>query len=366
MKDNSKIYSLQMLRAIAASFVLLAHSQNFLHARSQINELNPFLQFGSAGVDLFFIISGFIMVIVSKSKFQQPGASFDFIIRRIIRVVPMYWLYTILIATLLVLFPQYFSAGKQFDMAHFMASLFFIPWPNNVNMIKPVLGIGWTLNSEMYFYMIFSFLLIFPFKKLIPYLSFILFIGVLSGVLYEVDIAQLSIITSPLVLEFLIGCIIGAIYIKNYNISKLFALSFLIIGIFGYFITSTPLPGELGINMEYPSGEYGRFIKWGIPSAFLVFGVIFLERLKAIPINYFMVKLGDSSYSLYLTHIFVINALGVLWIRFIHDYYNLFIVVVFFLSIYIGHLAYLIIEKPVIDYLNKHYIKHKKAKESFV
>ncbi len=361
MKSDSTIYSLQMLRAFAAALVLLAHSQNFLHARNQISELNPFFQFGSVGVDVFFVISGFIMVIVSKNKFQQPGASIDFVIRRVIRVVPIYWLYTLLIAALLVFFPQYFSGGKQFDVIHFFASLFFIPWENNVGMVKPLLGVGWTLNNEMYFYLIFSILLLFPLKRFIAYLSIILFAGVLLGIIYGTEIVLLSVITSPLVIEFLLGCIIGLIYIKNYQVSKLMALSFLIFGVLGFIFTSTPLLSMLGMNAPLPYGEYGRFLKWGVPSVFLVFGVIFLERLGAFPVNHFMAKLGDSSYSLYLTHIFVINAVGVVWIKLFHDYFNVFIFVVFFASIYIGHLAYLIIEKPIISYLNRSYKKYKNA-----
>lgn len=362
MKSKPTIYSLQMLRAVAAALVLLAHSQNFLHARGQISELNPWLHFGSAGVDIFFVISGFIMVFVSADKFKQPGAPLDFIIRRIIRVVPMYWFYTLAIAALLYLFPQYFSSGKQFDMAHFIASLLFIPWPNNVDAIKPVLGVGWTLNSEMYFYVIFSFLLIAPSRFFLPCLSVILLAGISLSVLFGVDIAQLSVIKSPLVIEFLIGSFIGVIFMRNFNVTRLMASSLLVGGVAGFVFASTPLFAGLGVNAGYPVGDFERLVKWGIPSGFLIIGIIYLEQLNAIRISRFLVMLGDSSYSLYLTHIFVINALGVSWIKIFHGHYNIYIAFSFLISICVGHLAYLAIEKPVTTYLNNVYRSHKKSR----
>lgn len=101
-----------MLRAFAAIIVVIAHAQVHLHARNQIETLNPYLDLGRSGVDIFFIISGFIMVYISGNKFSTPNATKDFLIKRIIRVVPVYWLYTIALTILMLSLPQLVSAGK--------------------------------------------------------------------------------------------------------------------------------------------------------------------------------------------------------------------------------------------------------------
>jgi peptidoglycan/LPS O-acetylase OafA/YrhL len=358
--DKPTIYSLQMLRAVAAALVLLAHCQNFLHARGQIAGLNPWIHFGSVGVDIFFVISGFIMVFVSVGKFEQPGASRDFMIRRVIRVVPMYWLYTLIIGALLFAFPHYFSGGKQFAVAHFAASLFFVPWGNDTELIKPVLGVGWTLNFEMYFYLVFALLLVAPAKLFLPLLSFVMLAGIALGEWFGMNNFLLSVVTSPLVIEFLIGCLIGVIYMKGVVISRFPATLLLLAGIVGFIFGSTPLLASIGLDVGHPVGDYERLVKWGVPAGLLITGIVYLEQLKAIRINRLLVELGDSSYSLYLTHIFVINAVGVLWIRLFHEHYNAYMAFAFIASIVVGHLAYLLIEKPVTRYLNNSYRSRKK------
>jgi peptidoglycan/LPS O-acetylase OafA/YrhL len=350
-----------MLRALAAALVLLAHSQNFLHARGHVETLNPWIHFGSVGVDIFFVISGFIMVFVSSGKFQQAGASTDFLVRRIIRVVPMYWLYTLLIAALLFVFPQYFSGGKHFDSTHFLASLFFVPWPNNVGAVKPVLGVGWTLNSEMYFYVIFAFLLFAPSRLFLPILSLVLLSGIALTFFPGADIDQLSVIRSPLVVEFLIGSAIGILYMQGVHVPKALAAVLVTAGLAGMLFSSTPASAVFGISAQHPVGDYERLIKWGIPSGLLITGIVYLERHNLIKPNRLLVRLGDSSYSLYLTHIFVINAIGVLWIRLFHDHYDALIATTFLVAIALGHIAYLAIEKPVTVFLTESYRRRRRS-----
>ena len=108
-----------------------------------------------------------------------------------------------------------------------------------------------------------------------------------------------------------------------------------------------------------PGGDMARVIKWGIPSGLLIAGVVFLERAKAIPVCSLLVKLGDSSYSFYLTHVFAISGLGFGWVRIFNGYYILFIATSFVCSLLVGHVSHLLIEKPMIGYLSGHYREYR-------
>lgn len=333
-----------MLRAFAAGIVVIAHAQVHLHIRGLIPEVNPLLDLGRVGVDLFFIISGFIMVYIANNKFSELGASRDFIIKRFIRVVPIYWIYTFALSALMILLPQLVSQSKSVGLEHFMASLFFVPWENNIGHIKPILAVGWTLNFEIYFYLVFAILLFFPKRYFLISLSIILLSGVIFGLIFKSLPTPMYVTTSPLLLEFLLGCIIGTLYIGQLRLPIWLAYLLTILGIMGLIY---PI-NDITLNIP-------RFIKWGIPSGMLIIGILFLEKLKAIPISHTLVKLGDSSYSLYLTHIFTINALGKVWVTLFNDYFFLYIIAALFLSPIIGHLAYLILEKPIITILSRKY-----------
>jgi peptidoglycan/LPS O-acetylase OafA/YrhL len=98
-----------------------------------------------------------------------------------------------------------------------------------------------------------------------------------------------------------------------------------------------------------------RVIRWGVPSALLVFGSVFLEKQREINFSHWVIKLGDSSYSLYLSHLFTINAMGKIWRTFIGGWYEIFIMVTIPAALIVGYLSYLIIERPVTNYLHRLY-----------
>jgi len=214
------IYSLQALRALAATMVVLFHAYVHLDVRNIIAGISALVDAGRAGVDIFFVISGFIMVYISRDSFGKPGASRDFIIRRTIRVVPVYWFYTFLIATILYMLPQLFSEGKSFSLEHLVASLLFVPWQNSIGDIKPVLNVGWTLNFEMYFYLLFALMLPLKQQLFLPLLSLVMLCGATAGFTGGPYPTLLHVVTSPMLIEFLTGCFIGSWYIRCHETPK--------------------------------------------------------------------------------------------------------------------------------------------------
>jgi len=349
---RKKLYSIQVLRGIAALFIVVLHAYVHLEARKLIPEVPSFVNSGRAGVDIFFVISGFIMVYISGDKFGKKGAVPDFLTKRIIRVVPIYWVYTLLMAAFLFFAPHLFSQGKSFDFHLFLASLLFIPWQDSLGYIKPVLQVGWTLNYEMYFYLVFATLLLFS-ARLFPILMMsILLSGFLVGQVVDSIHPIFSVMTSSLLMEFLMGCFIGIVF-SRFHIDQHESVGVMMLFVGSLLLVLTGL---------YDVVDVSRTIKWGVPSAIILTGAILLENRAGSNFHHLLTKLGDSSYSLYLTHIFTINAIGKIWHTFFGSMYDVFIVVAVVTSVIAGYIAHVVLEKPLISYLNKLYSMKKNKK----
>ena len=138
-RTDKTIYSLQALRFIAAALVVVSH------IRTEVG-LTPF---GSSGVDIFFVISGFIIYYVTRDGAPQ------FFTRRLIRIVPLYWLGTLALAAIALKAPGMLN-HTSLDADKLLGSLFFIPvWNESVQYHLPLLTLGWSLNYEILFYLVF-------------------------------------------------------------------------------------------------------------------------------------------------------------------------------------------------------------------
>jgi exopolysaccharide production protein ExoZ len=148
---NPTLNSIQYLRAVAAVMV------PYHHARARLPGIYEVLPnpLGGAGVDLFFVISGFIMVITTAGRGSRPG---DFMLRRIARIVPSYWFYTTALALFIVAMPGVLNLSVT--LPHYLESIFFVPHVSRDNQLsfctgerslQPLLQPGWTLNFEMFF-----------------------------------------------------------------------------------------------------------------------------------------------------------------------------------------------------------------------
>ena len=320
------IYSIQVLRGIAAFSVALIHAEALMYDYYGIDNMkahaSQIFDDARSGVDLFFIISGFVMTY----NFQRKHISWtNFITGRIIRIVPLYWALTIFLFSLFYLFPQLFSSLKVTSEQLFY-SLFFIP-----NKLSPVIGIGWTLNFEICFYIIFSLVFILP-RNVGPNVVWsIILLAVLAGASLELNNPILRQITSPLLLEFLTGSIIARFWFRKEFTSN---LSYLVAGL-GLFLIVLPIPG-------------GRVFDWGIGCSMLVFGCIMLPKENLMNSSKILILLGNISYSLYLVHDFALPAVGKLWFFLGLDskFPMTFLpALALFVSIFCSSITYLLIEK---------------------
>jgi exopolysaccharide production protein ExoZ len=285
--ELKQLYSIQYVRALAALAVVLAHTAT--------NGSGNAFRIGLAGVDIFFVISGFVMWITTASRAQTPA---EFIANRIARIVPMYWLVTLSVVVAAACVPALFSTPK-IDAGHIVASLLFIPsWSPFNGKLWPVLGQGWTLNYEMFFYAVFALVLFMPRRLRLAALS-MAFCGLaLSGVFYAGNNPLLLVYTDSLMLEFLAGIFLGVAYERNLLPSWRLGCGLSVAGI------------ALLLTAALTSTSSPRIVVFGIPAVCLVLGLVAIEARRGIWFSRVAATLGDASYSIYLTHGLFISALA--------------------------------------------------------
>lgn len=274
---------IQYLRAAAAIAVVLFHAAE---------KTGYHFAIGAAGVDVFFVISGFIMWVVSARREPTP---LQFLRARIRRIVPVYWLATaVMVAGALGgLFPN-----LVLSVGHVLASLFFVPTRSPSNgEIWPVLVQGWTLNYEMFFYVVFAGTLLLPRAWRLPAIGALFGLLVIAGTLFVPDNAVLLSFTRPIILEFVAGMVIGELWLKGKVPSPAMGLALIALALSGFAtIQVAGLPFDA--------------LVCGPLAAALVVGVLALEagrRIRFVPIA---VVLGDASYAIYLWHTFAISVIA--------------------------------------------------------
>ena len=301
----NRLESIQHLRGIAALLVVFVHFPT------------PLARFcGSIGVDIFFFISGFIIFIsIDKSGyFNKP---LTFLKKRFLRIIPLYFLVTILFILMNVTLNSFKverEANIPVDMSTItvIKSLLFIPISVDGVYKDPVVFLGWSLNFEMLFY-ILTFILLIIFKKnfFIPLLSLLLALGSVSYIFGDFSNVYLDFLTSPFLLYFAIGLLLGKYHGLIMEKISSFVEPLLFIVLYVFFIVM--IAKDSGYSFEgmpretvvYNGKEIPRIIIWGIPS-FIVLISYFTLASKYNITNKFLTRLGDRSYSIYILQIFFI------------------------------------------------------------
>jgi peptidoglycan/LPS O-acetylase OafA/YrhL len=304
-----QIGAIQILRAVAALMVVLSHAQGdaLLEAVKAGESFTRFTLLAlDAGVDLFFVISGFIMVHASQGLFAKPGASGSFLSRRLIRIVPLYWLIT---AIFLIIFCYIAWVGKRSfpSLAEIAASLSFVPFARPEDgEPRPFVSLGWTLNYEMFFYVIFACFVRFNRDLAISLIALVLALAVGAGMILHPAATVLAYWSDPIVLEFVLGMFIARLWQNGFALQRGFVLPLVVIGLallaFDYNAMAHAPPGTVEIN------GFGRLFGCGVPMA-LIFAAIVLARPGFSTESRWassLAFLGDASYALYLFHPLVI------------------------------------------------------------
>lgn len=264
--------SIQALRFIAALMVVVFHVAD-----------GPFVV-GAAGVDIFFVISGFIMGTIGVRETPRT-----FLTKRVIRLVPLYWAVTLLMCavSLLGVFTLFTA-----DIRRLVLSLLFIPYYEPDGSLWPLVVVGWTLNVEMLFYALFAAGLAFgaPVRIAVSLLAAL----ALAGAIFDPQGAVLRQWTTPLLLEFAAGLTLATVVRPRGLVKGLVLLGLGVVWLAGI--------GTLDMH----AGAW-RLLSWGVPAVLVVAGALAIERVGRWPAGLRTLEIGgDASYSLYLMHGMVI------------------------------------------------------------
>lgn len=327
------IFSVQYMRAIAALMVVCTHTA----WKGEQYSTNPMYWFniGGVGVDLFFIISGYIMC---HTIFNKKLNVVDFIKARLVRIIPLYWVLTS------VALCVYWVAPDKVNSSGGSTSVLysFILFPTDS---KYLIQNGWTLSYEFYFYIIFSVGLFFAgfLRFLAP--AVILLSLALFGYLVETGGIYFNFLTNSLLIEFAMG-----IFIFNIHRAIVFNNSYSLI------LIIVSIVSLAYVNFFGGSGE--RVLDYGVPCFLFFLAMINFESkfsiLKNNTASSIMAKIGDSSYSIYLIHPFVLTGSSIVLNKLGFSVYGWFFVSLLIInSVLAGLCCHVFLEKPMTEFIRR-------------
>lgn len=298
------IHSIQVLRALAAFMVAIHHAQwdaSLLAERFGLgfvrNDMLPWM----AGVDIFFVVSGFIMVHASADLFGRPGAWRAFLSRRIARIVPLYWAATTLFLLVVFTAPAALNSGRP-DLGQILASYLFWPTVSTQGLVQPVYSLGWTLNYEMLFYALFSLGLLLPGRWTLPAVTVALVLLVGAADLAGALPLPLGFWGQPIVLEFAAGMGIAVLRRRGLRLGTAMRIAIALAGLAVLAVAA---------RFDMSASAWAGPLWHGSAAVLLVLAAgcgARRERPASAPVRA-LAAVGDASYALYLVHPFVIRAL---------------------------------------------------------
>ena len=331
--SQPRIVPIQVLRALAALAVAWFHASSLLAART--GATLSWSTSGSAGVDLFFIVSGFIMWMTAIDR--DEGVR-EFAVKRIVRIVPLYWLATAAVLAISFITPRLMHNASH-EPLHFLASFFFIAWPHPAlpgHFWPPVVP-GWTLNYEALFYAVGALSLARRRQWRLPFCAAVLVGLSLCHPLVRHDQA-LGFYTNPILLEFLFGLLLGTLRVQLAAAPALISIAcgaLLFLGV-----------GRWGTDEN-------RALTWGVPLALFALGALHAPPIAPAALRRALVAIGDASYSLYLLQFLVLPPVAVMTWRALGGLQSkfaggvLFVAILLAAALLAGLLSYRLIERPI-------------------
>lgn len=275
---------IQVLRFFAAVAVVAFHVWGAAPDGFKVPEgaIAFALSHGGHGVDLFFVISGFIIFYATHGAGLTPAA---FLRRRVERIVPLYFFVISAVTILAVTLPATFGTPDWFTLRHILKSLAFIAFTDGE---MPVVYLGWSLEYEMYFYLAVALLMARTrdvWRNIVIIFSALVAVGRIPGV--DTTLGNYRFFTDPMILEFVFGVIVGILFVHGR--------------------VSWPIQAAVAcaIAALLVTDAADRAIVFGLPSACLVAAAAFASRKRIDPSwpERALARLGDASYSIYLAQV---------------------------------------------------------------
>lgn len=305
LNKGRRLEGVQLLRGAAALGVVLTHvvTRAILYQHDAFREsffrLKDGDQWkgGDIGVDIFFVISGFIIMIVHRNDLGKPRAYIDFLAKRIKRVVPLYWTLTTVAVILFILAPQIAANSKTgINVFWVLCSYLFIPTSLSGQNNSPVVGVGWTLDYEMLFYAVFAILMRFNRRVFVVSITVIFSTMVLVGSIIQPENLYARFLSDWLLMDFVGGVWIAYLMLNAGRVSTSISVWIILLSVSIIILT---------FSISVPEVGPMRLVFWGLPSILLVQGMINFRIQDGVFRN-IVLTLGSASYSIYLSQVFTI------------------------------------------------------------
>ncbi|MBA6348681.1 acyltransferase [Colwellia sp. BRX8-9] len=343
MTIRQKLNGIEVARGVAALLVVFYHISRLFEQNSGYFPLGRFTEIGHSGVDFFFVLSGFIIYFIHRKDIGHKSQLKPYILKRLVRIFPLFWIVFFLHLTLI----PFVSSTDFPTITSGLLQLLLFP----IDKKELVIGVSWTLQYEMMFYILFALLIL---NRMIGRAVFAFWFLILAIQFTGLQNFNIPLFTSAFCFQFMAGMVAARI-VSTVSIQHL--------KYFFYIGTGLLLMtwwAELA-NLLNGYGKNSRLF-YGIAFALVVIGIVTIENGKNIEYPKVWLILGKSSYSIYLTHLFfggiyykIMDLMGVLII--FPSFISLLIVILF--TVVSGVLFSNIIEFPVTKYLRSKLIVNK-------
>lgn len=299
---NRRLELLECFRGIATILIVAFHATVLFKLKFNRIFLLSFFKFGDAGVDFFFVLSGFFLALAGLKYIDSKGNGVKrFLLRRFVRIYPFYWLVNLFVIPIYFLVPS-FGKGYEREVETIAKSLLLIPQTHS-----PILTVAWFLTHLVFFYLLFGLLAIIKPRLSLSavFIWLTLSFAFLSfDLLTKFQLSQnspylINFFLSYYNLEFFAGFLIGSSFLRT-KASEKNSLAFLQVGLCLFLISGCIetylLPDTAGTI------DYYNFLTYGSASMLIVKGAASLEKNKKIKVHNFFLSLGAASYSIYLIH----------------------------------------------------------------
>jgi peptidoglycan/LPS O-acetylase OafA/YrhL len=339
--NEQSLRGIQFLRWIAATFVVVAH----VDISKYFKDAAAFGTFGF-GVDIFFTISGFIMMYLLETRKDRADTFFA---RRFSRIFPLYFLSTAMVVLLAYLLKLgfipvdviYHYPPQKIDIDYFLSSIFFV---NNDR--AAINAIGWTLQYEMVFYLVLSLVIFLHVNRPIIFCIFIYSISVIIS-FYG---SKLVLMGNALFIEFIFGMIVFKFW-KNNSINNKYLIYILPLVILVFLMLWKNQPS----HFRWMSGDYWRVLTAGVAGAGLL---IFTLKISSIRyVKNWMVAAGSYSYSLYLIHWILMPIICISMAKYFPDNFIAYFITVIGICHVLAYVNYKMLDEPIARFLNKKFFK---------
>lgn len=312
--SKDKLYSVQYLRGLAALAVVYVHAVNLQQSCGGVSLQENFYflkSIGLCGVDIFFIISGFIICYMSHEESGWKNFIY-FIKKKFTRINPVYY-----VSSLILLLCYLIFQGSLFSLDSILKTITIVPiFDSGDEFVYPILYVGWTLSYEWLFYIFYAVFIGFSIVKGREiYLFSLFFVLFLIGFFFPVHEIHYIFITNPMFLEFGVGMLIAVIYRKINKVNILIPLSLGLVAMAILIYLLINGHGQVGEAFLINNGifTWHRLIVFGVPTTLLLICLLFWERKTSLhfPKKDSLLLLGDASFSIYLIHpilFFVLNS----------------------------------------------------------